>query len=1009
MKKRIVYLILIALLVIGISLPVFASDTSTATHRATITISNSDTAETNVATVFNANATAMIANGHILDTFLNTAMVTSAGADVAYMPPQPSDNETWCVWVPSIEADTYTTDILYMGGAADMDGDIRYFPAAGGMTVVDNATIELSDNLTIEQSGWVDTDAGADKNLVDKEDAFRTFVSPTVIGNITSEITPDYAFPTVAATDGGNNAVNNTNHTVNMPDTGGIDAGDLLLVFFVNDTTAAATFPGGWTELFAASSTDLRSTCAYRIADGGEGATITVTTANAQMSAHTSYRITGYSGVPEAGTSATGGSTSPDPASLTPSWGGRNTLWFAVSANAGDNSVSAYPANYTNGRNDRAADAEGCGVGTARRERKAVSEDPGVFTTSGSDYWAATTVAVVDASVISVTATGVASGEMTVTTTQVDNTGAGWLAGWDNRIRIDIDVDQVDANVTHFPVLVYLSSSSGIGAEDVTAVFDEVGANHLKIAITQADGTTENYVEAEEWDNGAEEAWLWTSRSGWTIDSATDTTMYLYFDNDHADNNARVGVPNDAVVQNVWDGDYEEADHMEDGASNAATYDSTSNNNDGTKTGANEPVQATGQVGYAQDFDGVDDEVAANGVAAVGFFGGAFTMTAWGKLDDWTGDKQLLSGDNGAASRHATIYYRDSINGFVANTYGGGANNNRVDSAGIFDSDISWHFFCLMVDADGHINHFIIDTTDYGTNSTHDNDLSGITNFSTGMRAWGVNQNPWSGLIDEVRVSSGERSVAWAKATYYAGLDNFIDFVPNTEGYLVDYAYDLQILIDSVIEDRTLGVAVLDNANDWTFAENYSMMYMESTEITKGGTPVAYWDWEYADTFTDSYNDIVATPTFRAATSDADITAEMTAWLPMSEADAPVYLLTAAPDFITEAPGMTGDFTVAITPTYPGSDVIRAIAIAGVVPETLVTIIFASWILLIVSLCISYLMKKTGINSLFIKTCVITACMSLLVVFKIFDVWQVYFFVMIALALMWLSRQGEAY
>ncbi len=187
--KRPLFLILTALLIIGIGIPVFASDTSTATHRATITISNAATAATNVATVFHANATAMIANGHILDTFLNTAMVTSAGADVAYMPPQPSDNETWCVWVPSIAADTYTTDVLYMGGAADMGGDINYFPAAGGMTVADNATIELSDNFTIEQKGWVQTtfsDNYTDRNLVYKEGAFILYISDAT--DITAEI-----------------------------------------------------------------------------------------------------------------------------------------------------------------------------------------------------------------------------------------------------------------------------------------------------------------------------------------------------------------------------------------------------------------------------------------------------------------------------------------------------------------------------------------------------------------------------------------------------------------------------------------------------------------------------------------------------------------------------------------------------------------------------------------------------------------------------------------------------
>jgi len=48
-----------------------------------------------------------------------------------------------------------------------------------------------------------------------------------------------------------------------------------------------------------------------------------------------------------------------------------------------------------------------------------------------------------------VKATGVSSGDAVVNVEQIDNTGAGWLAGWDNRIRIDIDADDVDSDLTY--------------------------------------------------------------------------------------------------------------------------------------------------------------------------------------------------------------------------------------------------------------------------------------------------------------------------------------------------------------------------------------------------------------------------------------------------------------------------------------------------------------------------------------------------------------------------------
>ena len=56
----------------------------------------------------------------------------------------------------------------------------------GYVTVSDDPSLELGDNFTVEQSGYVDTSAGADKNLVYKQDAFRTYVSGA--GSITSSI-----------------------------------------------------------------------------------------------------------------------------------------------------------------------------------------------------------------------------------------------------------------------------------------------------------------------------------------------------------------------------------------------------------------------------------------------------------------------------------------------------------------------------------------------------------------------------------------------------------------------------------------------------------------------------------------------------------------------------------------------------------------------------------------------------------------------------------------------------
>lgn len=141
----------------------------------------------------------------------------------------------------------------------------------------------------------------------------------------------------------------------------------------------------------------------------------------------------------------------------------------------------------------------------------------------------------------------------------------GWLSGWGRkRVKLTIDADDIDADLTDFPILVYISASSGINAEDMSCVFDELisDANRKKIAVTTGDGVTECKVEIEKWDDANEKAWLWVKVP--TIDDANNTDLYLYYDRNHADNDANVGDPESTPAMAVWDTNFLLVQHMED-------------------------------------------------------------------------------------------------------------------------------------------------------------------------------------------------------------------------------------------------------------------------------------------------------------------------------------------------------------------------------------------------------------------------------------------------------------
>jgi len=972
------------LLAIILLLPVsvFASDISGALYWAGIQVSNNSTATTNVAVPITGTNTTNFQAGNYLNAAANNCVMrSSSGADVKFMPGYTPSAYPWNCWVPSIGDTSLRTNILYF--AESTGGHIRYFPAAGGMAVSDNATIELSDNFTIEQKGWVDTDAGADKDLIDKPAAFKTFVSPTVSGNITSVIYPTPSNTTLTIRPNAEGDYTNITSSTGGTHWGVVDEAIVDDNDYVSQTTEAYLKDAyelgvpGWLgiEVTAINSVTIyyRVFCAtndgnatpYLRLDGVETTGTEVAVTNAFVTHNEALARPG---------------------------GGTWTIGDIADLQA----------------------AVGIKTGTADNMVRL----SWVYVVVDYDYVSSYTA---------VTATGVSSGEMTVKTTQVDNTGAGWLGTWSNRIRIDIDADKVDANVTHFPVMIYLSSSAGIGSDDVTAVFDEVGANHLKIAITQADGTTENYVEVEKWDNGAEEAWLWTSIAGWTIDNATDTTMYLYYDNSHADNVARVGVPNDAVVQSVWDGNFQDVDHMKDGASNASTYDSTSNNNDGTKKGANEPIEAAGMVGDAQDFDGVNDyvDVPDNFQTATG------SVEVLFKVDtDEVDQVQLFSisrnADAVTTQFSVALEQRNDIlaRGVLASVYVDGVRQWQIDvPKSIYDPKTDFNYHHVEVSQDGVEPVLYLDGVAVGTFFTDldktvwlDDLYAAVSVADTctigSRKTDGTYSGLFSGKIDEVRVSDTCRLESWVDASYDTAWDDFVDYIPNAEGYLVDYSLDFKIYVDSVLKDRTLGASVPDNANDWAFVENGSMMYMEYTDIDIGGVPTASWDWEYGLTFIDSISGIVATPTFRTASSDADVSANLTSFQAVAEATAPAYALEEGPDFID--PAMTGNITGGFTTTppagtFPLAGVITAVANATGTPPQLPLLMLAIFVILSLSLTFSWIARKYGSGPILIKIILIAGIMGIFVGIGNFgiDFWMVLAFLMIAPTWAIASKHGS--
>lgn len=344
-----------------------------------------------------------------------------------------------------------------------------------------------------------------------------------------------------------------------------------------------------------------------------------------------------------------------------------------------------------------------------------------------------------------------------------------WLTGWDNRIEIDIDyTNDIGASVTWFPITIFLKNANG----DSTKVFEEVTTNSRKIAITQSDGTTELKGEIELWtyDGGTvanSVAVIHTSLDGWVINA--NTSIYLYYDNDHAVN-ANIGDdPDDASSNAVWDSSFSAVYHLGESAGNY--LDSTDKSNDAAVAG-NLPDQRTGKIGNAQHLDGTGDKASRADDATLDMGSGNLTLELWLNSAELAGNRFALGKSNAGFTLLYWLYMASdgdivySLDGSV------GGSAARITTNATYD-DSAWHYITgvrlgdtseLRVDYDTEV------ISGAAVVGNIDNDgafLIGDLTASYGSE--------WNGFLDEIRISKGiARSDAWIKGTYNGGIDGLL-------------------------------------------------------------------------------------------------------------------------------------------------------------------------------------------------------------------------------------------
>jgi len=313
-----------------------------------------------------------------------------------------------------------------------------------------------------------------------------------------------------------------------------------------------------------------------------------------------------------------------------------------------------------------------------------------------------------------------------------------WSSSWDFFKSIWIDAALIDTDLTNFPVLVNNTNSTMIAKCD--------GGDSVRFLST--DNITEFYYEIEEWTANGFNIWVNISE---TLTSGSDYEFLMYYNNSAASDNQD--------KENTWDSNYTMVQHMND-STTSSIADSTANDNDGAKAGANNPiVTPTGQIGDAQLFDGGDHIIVSDAASLRSY--STQTFEAWiYPTFNWGAGKCKIISKNSANAYAADLDWNDI--GYIIDTAGGNVDHHPDWTyAG---HHTNWHHMTGVYD--GANIHIYINGTEVGVASAQNGEISDDgDDLFIGCTIWQTSK--YVGTMDELRLSNINRNNSWINASYH--------------------------------------------------------------------------------------------------------------------------------------------------------------------------------------------------------------------------------------------------
>lgn len=169
--------------------------------------------------------------------------------------------------------------------------------------------------------------------------------------------------------------------------------------------------------------------------------------------------------------------------------------------------------------------------------------------------------------------------------------------------------------------------------------------------------------------------------------------------------------------------------------------------------------------------------------------------------------------------------------------------------------------------------------------------ISCTGNGSNYMNTEYMNKNQYAGgqLVYSTNGGSSWTAVSTYDYNFALYTSPYVSYAGTSGDYAVKVtadATDLKLYVDGTERDSIAldGASVPNNASNYVCFANSSMPYVDYLKITVGGTLQQHIEWQYAATLTDQsgQGNNPASVSFRTTSSDADVSAALTSFVPAS-------------------------------------------------------------------------------------------------------------------------------